>query len=89
MSYCTGNIHHSPRHTQYTLTSIPYTTKNSIEEVIQKLENAAETLFQWFSDNNFQYFTNGLTTLVKIKGAVDVNGRTVNTKNFTMLLIFY
>ena len=71
MSYCTGNIHHSPRHTQYTHTSMPYTTKNSIEEVIQKLKNAAETLFQWFSDNNFQYFTNGLTTLVKTKGAVD------------------
>ena len=29
----------------------PYTTGNSIEEVIQKLENAAQTLFQWFSDN--------------------------------------
>ena len=28
----------------------PYTTRNSIEEVIQKLENAAKTLFQWFSD---------------------------------------
>ena len=27
-----------------------YTTGNSIEEVIQKLENAAQTLFQWFSD---------------------------------------
>ena len=29
----------------------PYTTGNSMEEVIQKLENAAKTLFQWFSDN--------------------------------------
>ena len=29
----------------------PYTTGNSIEEVIQKLENATKTLFQWFSDN--------------------------------------
>ena len=29
----------------------PYTTTNSIKEVIQKLENAAETLFQWFSGN--------------------------------------
>ena len=28
-----------------------YTTGNSIEEVIQKLENAARLLFQWFSDN--------------------------------------
>ena len=27
----------------------PYTTGNSIEEVIQKLENTAKKLFQWFS----------------------------------------
>ena len=39
---------------------------------------------------NLQYFTNGLTTLVKMKGAVDKsNGRTVKTKNFRMLLIFH
>ena len=31
-----------------------YTTGNSIEEVIQKLENAAKTLFQWFSDNQMK-----------------------------------
>ena len=29
----------------------PYTTGNSSEEVIQKLENAAKTHFQWFSEN--------------------------------------
>ena len=35
-------------------------------------------------------FTSGLTTLVKTKAAVDKpNGRTVKTKNFTMLLIFH
>ena len=32
----------------------PYTKRNSIEEVIQKLENAAKTLFQWFSDNQIK-----------------------------------
>ena len=32
----------------------PYTTGNSIEEVIRKLENAAKTLFQWFSDNQIK-----------------------------------
>ena len=32
----------------------PYTTGNSIEEVIQKLENTAKTLFQWFSDNQMK-----------------------------------
>ena len=30
----------------------PYTTGNSIEEVIEKLKNAAKTLFQWLSDNH-------------------------------------
>ena len=32
----------------------PYTTGNSIEEVIRKLENAAQTLFQWFSENQMK-----------------------------------
>ena len=32
----------------------PYTTGNSIEEVIQKLENAAKTLFHWFNDNQMK-----------------------------------
>ena len=32
----------------------PYTTRNSIEEVIRKLENIAQTLFQWFSDNQMK-----------------------------------
>ena len=32
----------------------PYTTGSSIVEVIQKLENAAKTLFQWFSDNQMK-----------------------------------
>ena len=32
----------------------PYTTGNSIEEVLQKLENAAKTLFQWFRDNQMK-----------------------------------
>ena len=32
----------------------PYTTGNSIEEVIQKLENAAKTLFEWFSDSQIK-----------------------------------
>ena len=32
----------------------PYITGNSIEEVIQELENASKTLFQWFSDNQIK-----------------------------------
>ena len=40
--------------TSYTDDNTPYTTGNSIEEVIQKLENATTTLFQWFSDNQMK-----------------------------------
>ena len=32
----------------------PYITGNSVGEVIQKLENAEQTLFQWFSDNQMK-----------------------------------
>ena len=32
----------------------PYTTGNSIEEVIQKLENTTKTLFQWLSDDQMK-----------------------------------
>ena len=32
----------------------PYTIGNPTEEVIQKLENAAKTLFQWFSNNQMK-----------------------------------
>ena len=32
----------------------PYTTGNSIEEVIQNLENPAKMLFRWFSDNQMK-----------------------------------
>ena len=37
---------------------------------------------------NLQYLTNGLTTLVKTKGAlVSPNGKTVKTKKFVLSLI--
>ena len=32
----------------YVVDNTPYTTGNLIEEVTQKLENAAKTLLQWF-----------------------------------------
>ena len=32
----------------------PYTTGNAVEEVIQKLENAAKTVFQWFSNTQMK-----------------------------------
>ena len=34
--------------------STPYTTGNSIEEVIQKLGNPAKALLQWFTDNQMK-----------------------------------
>ena len=34
--------------------NMPYTIRSSIEEVIQKLENAAKTLSQWFRDNQMK-----------------------------------
>ena len=34
----------------YANDNTPHTTWNSVEEVIQKLENALKALFQWFSD---------------------------------------
>ena len=38
----------------YAEDSTPCITWNSIEEIIQKLENAAKTLFHWFSDNQMK-----------------------------------
>ena len=38
----------------YTDDNPPHTTGNSNEELIQKLENAAKTLFQWFSNNQMK-----------------------------------
>ena len=38
----------------YTDDNTLYITANSMEEVIEKLENAAKTLFQWFSDNEMK-----------------------------------
>ena len=38
----------------YANDNTPYTAGNSMEEVIQILENAAKTLFQWFSDNQMK-----------------------------------
>ena len=50
------------------------------QTIIQKQTN--------FIELNLPCFTNGLTTFVKAKGAVDqVNGRSVKTKSLTMLLI--
>ena len=39
---------------RYADDNTPYTTGNLIEEVIQKLGKAAQTLFQWFSDNQLK-----------------------------------
>ena len=38
-----------------------YPTGNSIEKVIQKLGNAAKTLFLWFSDSRMKANPDGIT----------------------------
>ena len=38
----------------YTDDNTLYITANSMDEVIEKLENAAKTLFRWFSDNEMK-----------------------------------
>ena len=38
----------------YAEDNLLYAKENSIEEVIQKLENASKTLFQLFSDNQMK-----------------------------------
>ena len=37
--------------TSYVDSKTQYILGNSIEEVVQKLENASKTVFKWFTDN--------------------------------------
>ena len=49
-----------------------YTTGNSIEEVIQKLENTMKTLFQWFSDNQMKANTDKCNFLCSSNSGVSL-----------------
>ena len=66
----------------------PYNTGKSIEEVIQKFENAAKTLFQWFIDNQMKanpdkcHFLCSRTSEVSL--AIE-NQKTVNSRNYLAL----
>ena len=59
----------------------PYTTGNSIEEVIEKLENAAKTLFQWFNDNQMKYNPDKCHFLCNSNIEVSLTIVTQKTKN--------
>ena len=59
----------------------PYTTGNSMEEVIQKLENAAKTLFQWFSDNQMKANPDKSHVLFNSNSEVSLTIETQKIKN--------
>ena len=59
----------------------PYTTGNSMEEVIQKLENAAKTLFQWFSDNQMKANRDKFHFLCNSNSGVSLTIKTQKIKN--------
>ena len=59
----------------------PYTTGNSMEEVIQKLENAAKTLFQWFSDNQMKANPDKCHFLCNSNSEVSLTIETQKVKN--------
>ena len=58
-----------------------YTTGNSIEEVIQKLENIAQTLFQWFSDNQMKANPDKCHSLCNSNSEVSLTIETQKIKN--------
>ena len=59
----------------------PCTTGNSIEEVIQKLENASKTLFIWFSDNQMKANPDKCHFLCNSNSEVSLTMETQKIKN--------
>ena len=59
----------------------PYTTGNSIEEVIQKLESAVKTLFQWFSDSRMKANPDKCPFLCNSNSKVSLTLETQKIKN--------
>ena len=59
----------------------PYTTGNSVKEVIQKLENTAKTLFQWFSDNQMKANSDKCHFLCNSNSEVSLTIETQKIKN--------
>ena len=58
-----------------------YTTGNSIEETIRKLENAAKTLFQWFIDNQMKATPDKCHFLCNSNSEVSLTIETLKIKN--------
>ena len=75
----------------YANDNTPYTTGNSIEEVIQNLQNAAQTLFQWFSDNQMKanpdkcHFICNSNSEVSLTIETQKIKKTVNSRNCLVL----
>ena len=65
-----------------------YTTGNSIEKVTQKLENAAKTLFQWFSNNQMKTNTDKCHFLSSISSEVSlaIENQKIKSSKFEKLL---
>ena len=68
----------------------PYTIGKSIEEVIQKLENTAKTLFQWFSNNQMKANADKCQFLCSSNSEVSLTIenqkiKTVNSRNCLVL----
>ena len=59
----------------------PYTIGNSIEKVIQKLENPAQTLFQWFRDNQMKASPDKFHFLCNSNSEVSLTIETQKIKN--------
>ena len=58
-----------------------YASVNSIEGVIQKLENTAKTLFQWFSDNKLKLTLISVTFLCSTNNEVCLTIESQKIKN--------
>ena len=67
--------------TSYTDDNTPYTTGNSVEAVIQKLENTVQTFFQWFSDNRMEANPNKCHFLCNSNSEVSLTIETQKIKN--------
>ena len=67
--------------TSYADDNTPYTTGNSVEAVIQKLENAVQTFFQWFGDNRMEANPNKCHFLCNSNSEVSLTIETQKIKN--------
>ena len=75
---------------RYADDNTPYTKGNSIEELLQKLENAIKTHFRWFSDNQMKANPDKCQCLCSSNNEVNLTIenqklKTVNSRNCFVL----